>query len=254
MKLIDISTIIETNNPSDAPHQAPVIDYVKHDETVEMMMKQLPGSTHDDIPEGKGWAIEKVTMSTHTGPHMDAPWHYAETMNNGEPARTIDEIPLEWCFCDGVKFDFSDRDPRQIITSIDFRAELEKIEYTIKPQDIVLVESGAGPYFGKSNYRQKGVGMGKEATLWLLEQGVKVVGTDSFTWDRPFPIVAEEFRATKDKSIIWEGHYAGKIKEYYQMEKLANLHLLPAYGFKVICFPIKIKSAGAAWIRAVAVM
>lgn len=254
MELIDISTIIEVDNPSDAPHQAPKIEYIKHEETVEMMVKQLPGASYEDIPDSMGWAIERITMSTHTGPHMDAPWHYAQTMNNGEVARTIDEIPLEWCFCDGVKFDFSMKDPKKIIEPMDFVKQLKEMNYSLKPNDIVLVESGAGPFFGTTEYRQKGAGMGKEATLWLLNQGVKVVGTDSFTWDRPFPIVAKEFRETKDKSIIWEGHYAGKVKEYFQMEKLANLHLLPSNGFKVICFPIKIKSAGAAWVRAVAVI
>ena len=253
MRLIDISTPIEMNNPSDAPHQAPEITYLSHKDNVPNMLKQIPGATVGDLFLGLGWATETVKMSTHTGPHMDAPWHYSPTMNMGERSSTIDKIPLEWCFCNGVKFDFSNKDPKVLVKSNDFKKELEKMNYVLNPYDIVLVQSGAGPYYGRSNYRQMGVGMGREATLWLMEQGVKVVGTDSFTWDRPFPIVAEEFQKTKDKNIIWEGHYAGVIKGYYQMEKLANLDLLPSYGFRVICFPINIKGASAGWIRAVAV-
>ena len=37
---------------------------------------------------------------------MDAPWHYASTMNRGERAATIDEVPLDWCYRPGVKLDF----------------------------------------------------------------------------------------------------------------------------------------------------
>jgi kynurenine formamidase len=38
------------------------------------------------------------------------------------------------------------------------------------------------------------------------------------------------------------------------MEKLHGLEQLPAFGFQVICFPVKIKAASAGWIRAVAVI
>jgi kynurenine formamidase len=47
-------------------------------------------------------------LITHNGTHLDAPYHFASTMNHGEPAITIDEVPLEWCFQPGVKLDFCD--------------------------------------------------------------------------------------------------------------------------------------------------
>ena len=96
--------------------------------------------------------------------------------------------------------------------------------------------------------------MGKEATLFLLNQGIKVVGTDAWSWDRPLPLVAEEFRETRDSSIIWEGHFAGIEKEYYHLEKLANLDKLPAFGFQVSCLPIKVAKASAGWTRTVAIL
>jgi kynurenine formamidase len=55
-------------------------------------------------------------------------------------------------------------------------------------------------------------------------------------------------------SIIWEGHKAGRIRPYYQIEKLANLAALPPHGFMVSCFPVKIERASAGWIRAVAIV
>ena len=80
------------------------------------------------------------------------------------------------------------------------------------------------------------------------------MGTDSFTWDMPFKLAAEIYQNNHDSRIIWEGHLAGRHGEYYQMEKLTNLDQLPSHGFKVACFPIKLKGASAAWTRAVALL
>ena len=169
MKLVDLSTVIATDLASDAPHQAPKIEYRSHDDNLERMagIFQIDPA---DIPEGTGWATEVVTITTHSGCHIDAPWHYYPTMNDGEPSKRIDEMPIEWCYQDGVHFDFSTRDPRKIITSDDLKLKLDDMQYALKPLDIVLIESGAAPYFGKSNYRDKGAGFGKEATLWLIDR------------------------------------------------------------------------------------
>ncbi len=96
--------------------------------------------------------------------------------------------------------------------------------------------------------------MGRDATLWLVDRGVRVVGTDAWSWDRPLPIIAEEFQETGDSSIIWEGHFAGIEKTYCHMEKLTNLDRLPSRGFTLCCFPVKIKGASAGWIRPVAIV
>lgn len=123
---------------------------------------------------------------------MDAPWHYGPT-SEGTLAPSIDQIPLEWCFSNGVCFDFNDRPDGTLLESDDFSAALKKMEYTLKPLDIVLVQSGAGPWFNKEEYIDKGVGVGREATLWLTTQGVRVVGTDAWSWDRPFSFTQEKY-------------------------------------------------------------
>jgi kynurenine formamidase len=149
---------------------------------------------------------------------------------------------------------FSDHDPRKTIAPDDIKRKLDRIEYKLKPLDIVLVESGAAPYFNTAEYRNYGAGIGKEGTLWLMSQGIKVVGTDSFSWDKPFPLAVEDYTKNHNAELLWEGHLAGRYGEYFQMEKLTNLNELPGFGFKVICFPIKLKAAGASWIRTVALL
>lgn len=194
-------------------------------------------------------------MITHNGTHLDAPYHFHSTTNNGkERSKTIDEVPLEWCIGDGVKLDFRHFEDGYVVTEQDVKNELDRIEYKIKPLDIVVVNTSAGGAYGSADYIRKGCGMGKEATLFLLNQGVKVTGTDGWSWDAPFPFTAKTYAATKDASIIWEGHKAGRIKEYCHLEKLHNLEVLPSHGFTICCFPVKIRSASAGWTRAVAIL
>jgi kynurenine formamidase len=96
--------------------------------------------------------------------------------------------------------------------------------------------------------------MGRDSTLWLLDQGVKVVGIDAWSWDRPLPFLKKEFQETGDATILWAAHFAGIEKEYLHMEKMANLQKLPPHGFTLACFPVKIKAASAGWVRPVAMV
>jgi kynurenine formamidase len=253
MKIIDLSIAVEDGLPSDPKPQIPSIEYLNHKDTAQSMTTYFNGNiTIDDLPEGNGWAIENIRLTTHSGTHIDAPYHYYPTMNGGERAWTIDEVPLEWCLGDGVKMDFSDKPDGYKITAEDVAAYFEKIGYTLKEGDIVFLQTGADKYWGKPEYLLAGAGMSAEATLWLIEHGVRVVGTDGWSWDVPLPIEADRFAAERDASIIWEAHRVGRIKAYCHIEKMTNLDQLPPFGFKVSCLPIKIKAASAGWCRAVA--
>jgi kynurenine formamidase len=254
MKLIDLSVAIESGLPSDPPLMIPEIDYQNHEDQIDYMLSFFPGATREDLPNGLAWALENVKLTTHSGTHIDAPWHYHPTMNNGEKAWTIDEVPLEWFFGDGVVVDFSDKPDGYATTIDDFKQYFEKIHYTPKEGTIVLVHTGASKKWGTKEYLTAGCGMGRDVTLWLIDQGIRTVGTDAWSWDRPLSLIAKDFAKTKDKSLIWEGHFAGMEKAYCQMEKLTNLDKLPATGFKISCFPVKLKRASAGWIRAVAMI
>jgi kynurenine formamidase len=90
--------------------------------------------------------------------------------------------------------------------------------------------------------------------MYLTERGVRVVGTDAWSWDAPFSYTAKRFAETGNPDIIWEGHKAGRFIGYYQIEKLNGLEQLPSTGFTLACFPVKIKAASAGWTRAVAIV
>ena len=253
--MIDLSIAIEPGLPSDPEMMIPRVEYTDHATGAEQMEQFFPGLKKEQLPEGLGWALETVTLTTHSGTHLDAPYHYHPTMDHGRPAMTIDQIPLEWCFSDGVVLDFSHKADGERITAEDVENELKRIGYSIKPMDIVLVRTGAEDSWGKPEYLVRGAGMTRESTLYILDRGVKIVGIDAWSWDRPLPFLAREFAATGDPRVIWEAHFAGIEKGYCHMEKMANLGAIPRpFGFKVSCFPVKIKSASAGWVRPVAII
>ena len=252
-RIVDLSVPLEAGIASDPPVMLPEIDYIDHEMSAGQVMAFFPGLKKEDLPGGEGWAVEQLRITTHNGTHLDAPYHYHSTMNNGERAITIDEVPLEWCFQRGVKLDFRHFDDGYVATAADVAAEFERIGHDLQPLDIVVVNTAAGARYGQPDYVSKGCGMGREATLYLLERGVRVTGTDAWSWDAPFVYTAKEYERTHDASIIWEGHRAGMEIGYCHIEKLSNLDTLPPGGYEIACFPYKIKGGAAGFTRAVAI-
>jgi kynurenine formamidase len=254
-RFVDLSIGIEPDLPSDPPMMIPKIEYVDHSQGAEQMKDFFPGVSKEQLPESLGWALEVLTLTTHSGTHLDAPYHYHPTMDKGKPALTIDKVPLEWCFNNGVVLDFRLKEDGERITVWDLEKELDRIGYEIKPLDIVLIQTGADEFWGTEEYLVKGAGMDRESTLYLTEKGVKVVGIDAWSWDRPLPFLAEEFKETGDPKVIWEAHFAGIEIGYCHMEKMSKLSSIGRpYGFTVCCFPVKIKNASAGWVRPVAIV
>lgn len=253
--LIDLSMPISNTIVTDPEPLRPRIAYSDHKQGMAQMLPFFPGLKAEDLPDGEAWAVEDLTLSTHSGTHMDAPWHFHSTTHNGAmPAPTIDEAPLDLFLRPGVKLDFRDLPNGHVVTPEEIEAELARIGHDLRPCDIVLANTAASAAYGGPGFVDAGCGFGRAATNWLTERGVQVVGTDAWSWDAPFRYTAERFAESGDPALIWEGHKAGRERPYYQMEKLYNLAALPSTGFTLACFPVKIERASAGWVRAVAIL
>jgi branched-chain amino acid transport system substrate-binding protein len=252
MRIVDISVSIENGVASDPAFSRPKVTYFAHDETIGRMRNFFPDLQQTDLPDGKAWAMESVELTTHNGTHLDAPYHFHPTMNHslvagGERASTIDEIPLDWCFRPGVKLDLRHLDDGYVATADDVRRELDRIEYELMPYDIVVVNTRAGGRYGEPDYVESGCGVGRDATLLLLKAGVRITGTDAWSWDAPFSFTSKRVAKTGNMGLIWEGHKAGRDVGYCHMEKLHGLEALPPHGFRIACFAKRLRVGRERW-------
>jgi kynurenine formamidase len=218
------------------------------------LIAMLLGCKESELPENISPADDLVKLKAHAGTHVDAPWHYSPICQ-GKKSRTIDEMPLEWFYGNGVVLDMRHKPDGSGVSVDDLQKALNKIKYTLRPGDIVLIQTGNDKYWGQNEYFAKGCGMTRPSTLWLIEQGIRVMGIDAWGWDRPGWATREEFQKSHDTDIILEAHRVGIEREYCHIEKLANLDKIPRpYHFKVSCFPVKLAGGSAGWCRAVAII
>lgn len=199
--------------------------------------------------EGKALQAELVSLSTHAGTHIDAPAHYGPAAQG--KAMTIDEVPLSWCFGPGVRLDLRHKDRVAGIWRHDVEAALDAAGHDLRPLDVVLVWTGTD--LRRPGYENASAGLRRDATEFLVDAGVRMIGIDAWGLDRPFDVMVAEARRG-ELAQVWESHILGREKPYAQIERLSNLEELPtATGFTVYAFPHKIEGAGAGWARVVAV-
>lgn len=251
MPIVDLSVPIAAT-PADAPQLMRIgIEYSDHAAGAQMV-EALLGVPPRLLRNGEGWAIETITdLGTHNSTHIDAPWHYNSVVG-GEAAQKIDELPLEWFFAPGVRLDFTAREEGDAIGRDDMEAALEAAGHELRPLDIVLVHTGRDAYSDRVDYPMFGCGVTAEATRWLWDRGVRVMGIDAWSWDRPLHLQAAEAIERDEPCIFWAAHQCDV--PYCQIERLCNLGALPPTGFQVACFPLRIARASAAPARVVAIL
>jgi len=263
MKIVDLSLPID-DRAFEVHHLA--IDRTDHKEGIKKLNKVLLSKEKfgglkylfgkriikkEDLPDEEFLSLEVVTAPVHIGTHLDYTFHYGST-SQGMAAKTAEEIPLEYCYQDGVRLNFYHKKPNEVITDKDIEAALAKIKYTLKPLDIVLLFTGADKLFGRPQYFSDYPGVDISAIDYLLDRGIKIFGVDTMGIDRPYRFMMKEFLETRNRKVLWPSHFHGRKREFIHIERLANLDVLPDFGFKIACFPVKIKRTGGAWARVVA--
>ncbi len=245
-RFVDLSVATRDTDSEATPVK---VDLLDHEAAAAVL-----GLAPEDFPDGMAISNETVTLTTHTGTHMDAPLHYGP-VSGGAPAKSIDQVPLEWCFGPGVRLDVRHVPAGEAITVDHLREALAEARHELRPGDIVLLWTGADALWGSARYLTDYAGLSGEGTRFLVENGVKVIGIDAWGLDRPMRSMIEDYRRTGDRGHLWPAHIYGRTREYLQLEKLARLGELPAAtGFTVSCFPVSVAGAGAGWTRVVALL
>lgn len=246
MPLVDLSAPIK-QDPAEFPDLIRTdVDYEDHAAGARAI-ETVFGVGPELLRDGEGWAVDTFTrLGTHSSTHVDAPWHYNSTIG-GERAQTIDELPLEWFHAPGVVIDATDRADGEALTAADVEDRLPR---QLARQDIVLVRTGRDEFYGRADYMARGPGVTAEATRWMYERGVRVMGIDAWGWDVPLHIQAQRALEAGERGIFWAAHQADLA--YSQIERLVNLGELPPEGFTVSCFPLRLVGGSAAPARVVA--
>jgi len=207
----------------------------------------LVNETHEQFAERIGTKQFGVDMGTahyvviqddHVGTHCDARKHIVPDAGGPET------IPLEYCLSDGVLLDFTWAEKGHVISAAEVESELDRIGYTLKERDIVLIHTGAGAYNHEERYKTDHPGMSAEATRWLIARGVRLMGIDAITFDPPVWAMFE-------KKLFWEAHRVMWDEEYWHLENLMNLEQIgrPS-GFQLCVLPVKGGGTTAAPVRA----
>lgn len=205
----------------------------------------------EDLPDEEFLSLEIVHSPVHIGTHLDYSFHYG-SHSEGRPSKPASEIPLEWCLSSAVKLNLTYKKPNETITAKDLEEQLKKINYSLRPLDIVLFHTGSDKLYGGPKYFSEYPGVDISAIDYLLDRGIKIFGVDTMGIDRPYKFMLKEF--LQEKKPLYPSHFYGRKREFIHIERLANLQLLPDHGFKIACFPVKIKQTGAAWARVVAII
>ena len=234
-----------------AGNLVPTVEHVRPDAEGADVMCHIFGCTREDLPDGEGWSDERLAISTHLGTHVDAPMHYGTTCE-GRPARTIDQIGLEELVVPTVVLDVRAAARPGAAIPVDALREAADRVGGIPDGGGALVRTGQERYaLGDREFLQY-PGMTRDGTLFLADEGARVLGTDAVGWDRPFGVMRTAFADTGDPGQIWDGHFAGRDREVFIVQQLVNLGRLPDHPVTVGFFPMHLAGCSAAPARVVA--
>lgn len=180
-----------------------------------------------------GGNVETVTLDTHTGTHVDAPFHFDDA------AATIEQMPLEAFAGPALFIDLRDRaEARGAIGPGQLGSGLE----SLRPGDFAILVTGWGQRRAvTTEYLKEWPYLGGEGARALLERGVAGVGIDALSIGGSG---GSEESEPSHLALLGAGKVV--IEELCVPEELLGQRRF----FTV--FPVKLRGCGGAWARAVA--
>lgn len=175
-----------------------------------------------------GYNLTRITLSTHQGTHMDAPFHF---FYEGE---TIDKISLYKCIVRAIKVDLTYKKPKETISIED----VIKYEPFVDKGISLLLHTGWDKLYPKKEFFSDFPYVSKELAKWLVEKKVGLIGLDF-----PCPNIT-------DWKIIHEMLLGNSV---LIVEGLVNMEELGEGEFTFFALPLKIMGRDGSPVRAIAV-
>jgi len=202
--------------------------------TVSEKIPTFPGSPKPHFVEWEtipkdGYNLELLFLSTHTGTHIDAPFHF---MKNG---KKIHEIKPERLVNEAVLIKVGKKANRSI-SKTDIR-KFEQKNGKIENGSTVIFYTGWQKNLNKEFYFTENPGLSVSAAKYLVSKKINMVGIDSPSIDL----------GTDSKFSV---HHVLAKNNILIVENLANLNKIKSNNFHLITSPLKLKNATGSPIRA----
>jgi kynurenine formamidase len=180
-----------------------------------------------------------LQISTHTGTHVDAPFHFIKD------GVTIDELPLEKIVGKAILVDLRKfSTPCRGFTINQVKQSVGKNE--IKEKIVVLHSGWIKDKWGSTELYSKNPFLTQEAADWLINQKIKALGVD-FAIDNP----DQSLLPLEKKFPIHRTFLKNGIPH---IENLYNLELIDRNEFLLVALPLKLYRCNGAPARVIAII
>ena len=229
VRILEISREVSTTMPIYPGHVG--VAYWPH-LTHEQVRQRLP-----EDADFQGYAVRGIVASEHVSTHVDSIWHF----NPERPDLTIDLVPWQHLITPAAWIDVSDVAPRTHITLERVRRALDDAEVELREGMTLLYHTGAGELWGEPlRFVAEYPGLDREASVWLLDQGIVNLGTDAVSTDNPADLHYPNHQTHAERLVI-------------HTEMVANITRIPRHsGFSVAFFPLRLVGGTGSPARAIA--
>lgn len=199
--------------------------------TLKNNITRYPGTPEPRFDQVNTHAIDgysqlKVTLTTHTGTHIDAPFHILPE------AKSLDEFPLEKFVGRGLSLNCMETGSLSLDILKPWGNALEEVDY-------LLFYTGWQQKWNTPEYFDDFPVLTQEAVEWLLNFRLQGVGFDTISVD------AMESEHLPNHKLLLK-------KEILIIENMTNLDQLIGKHFELNCIPLKIDGTDGSPVRAFA--
>lgn len=194
-----------------------------------------PAFTQWTTREAHGFLAESLFLVSHTGTHVDAPWHF-------EPrGAKLDAVPLERFMAPGHVLDVRGLRARGSIGISALHAASDRVGRPVRRGDAVLLRTGWERRRGKASYLFENPGLSRDAAAELARWKVSLVGVDTANLDRA-------------GDLTYPAHHTLLRAGIPVLENAANLAALGSRPFLLLAFPLKLRGTTGSPVRLVALL